>query len=516
MRDQIVTDAPPPFTPRQRFLFLFFISLVTLLIVLDYSIANIAIPYIAGGLAVSEDQGIYVITFFSIGNSIGLAMTGWLTRKIGQVRLILCSVALFTFFSWTCGLSPTLLTLVMARFIQGLVAGPMLPLSQSILLKEAKPEYRTRDLSIWSTTVITGPVLGPLLGGYISYWYHWSWIFYINIPIGIGCFIVLWWLLRSRETQREKVASDIPGILLLAIALTAFQIFLDKGQQWDWWNSIAIRTAFIACIIATVFFIIRELGTRSPFFQIRLLKNFSFAFGIILLVISYGIYFGSIVIVPLWLQEFMGYDAIKAGIAVAPLGIGPFFLSLATPILIKKIGNLPTLAISFFTFSISAFYTSTFLSSIDIWHVGFARFLMGLGFVCYITPLIQFSIREIQPNDLSSSVGIFHFFRALSGAVGTSVFTTLWQRRSIFHHERIGSFLTPFNPVTPRINDPVSLQILNNALDQQSSILAINDAFYLMGWLYVASLVFLLGYFCWIKWKKSEPVTNQEVAAVSD
>ena len=317
---------PPPFTLVQRCLFLFFISLVTLLIVLDYSIANIAIPYIAGGLSVSVDQGIYVITFFSIGNAIGLAMTGWLTRQVGQVRLVLLSVALFTFFSWICGLAPNLLILVIARFIQGLVAGPMLPLSQAILIKEAKPEHRARDLSLWSTTVITGPVLGPLLGGYIAYWYNWSWIFYINIPIGIACFIVLWWLLRNRETEIETIHSDIPGIFLLSVAVTCFQIFLDKGQQWDWWNSNAICAAFITCIVTTVFFIIRELGTPYPFFQIRLLKIFSFSFAILLLFVTYGIYFGSIVIVPLWLQEFMGYDAIKAGIAVAPLGIGPILL----------------------------------------------------------------------------------------------------------------------------------------------------------------------------------------------
>jgi len=505
-----MSAAPPPFTLVQRCLFLFFVSLVTLLIVLDYSIANIAIPYIAGGLSVSVDQGIYVITFFSIGNAIGLALTGWLARRVGQVRLVLLSVALFTFFSWICGLAPNLFILVSARFIQGLVAGPMLPLSQAILIKEAKPEHRARDLSVWSMTVITGPVLGPLLGGYISYWYNWSWIFYINIPIGIACFIVLWWLLRNRETEIETVKSDIPGILLVSIALTCLQIFLDKGQQWDWWNSSAIRASFITCIVTTVFFIIRELGTPYPFFQIRLLKIFSFSFAILLLFVTYGIYFGSIVIVPLWLQQFMGYDAIKAGIAVAPLGIGPLLLALTTPVLIRKIGNLLTLALSFLAFGFSAFYTCSFLTSVDIEHIGFSRFLMGLGFVGYITPLIQMSIQHILPQDLSSSVGIFHFFRALSGAVGASVFTTIWERRSIFHHERVGSALTLFNPFTPQTQDPAVLQALNGALDQQASMLAINDAFYLMGWLYVGSLAFLMGYFVWIKWTKRESEQRHE------
>ena len=507
---------PPPFTPVQRFFFLFFISLVTLLLVIDYSVANIAIPYIAGGLSTSVDQGIYVITFFSIGNAIGLAMTGWLTRQIGQVRLLLLSIALFTFFSWICGLSPNLLTLVIARFIQGFVGGPMIPLSQAILIKEGKPEQRPRDLSLWSTTVITGPVLGPLLGGYIAYWYGWSWIFYINIPIGIGCFIALWLLLRGRESETESVRGDLLGIFLLCVAVTCLQIFLDKGQQWDWWNSKAIVTMFIAFIVAGVFFVIRELDTPYPFFQVRLLKIFSFTFANLLIIVSYGIYFGSIVIVPLWLQEFMDYDAIRAGIAVAPLGIGPMLFSFMTPALIRRIGNLLTLSLGFLAFAVSAFYTSTFLTSVNIEHVGFSRFLMGLGFICYITPLIQISIQDIQPQDLSSSVGIFHFFRAQSGAIGASVFTTIWERRSIFHHERVGSALTPFNPFTPKAQDPAALEVLNRALDVQASMLAINDAFILMGWLYVLCLGGVLGYFFWSKWRKREPLPNHDVAVASD
>jgi len=489
-----------------------FISFVTLLIVLDYSIANIAVPYIAGGLAVSVEQGIYVITFFSIGNAIGLSMTGWLTRSFGQVRMILLSTALFTFFSWICGLSFNILMLVIARFLQGLVAGPMLPLSQAILMKEAKPENQTRDLSIWTMMVITGPVIGPLVGGYISYWYDWPWIFYINIPIGSICFFSLWLLLKDRETPTEKTASDIPGIILLAVAVTCFQIFLDKGQQWDWWASNAIRTMFCVFVVAAVFFTIRELSAKSPYFQIRLLKKFSFSFAIFLLVVSYAIYFGSIIIVPLWLQADMGYDAIKAGIAVAPLGLGPICFSMLAPKIIKKIGSVLTLGLSFALFCISAFYTSRFTTSVDIEHVGFSRFLMGLGFICYITPLIQISIQDLAQKDLPSGVGIFHFFRALSGAVGASFFTTLWQRRGAFYHERIGTRLTRFNPITPQARDDVSLTLLNQDLTIQTSMLAINEVFYLMAWLYAGALFLMLIYaFFW----KEKPAA-QGVANVSD
>ena len=462
---------------------------MTLLLVLDYSIANIAIPYIAGGLAISEDQGIYVITFFAIGNAVGLAMTGWLVRQFGQVRTLLVSIALFTLFSFVCGFSFSLLMLIGSRFFQGLVAGPMIPLSQAFIIQEAPPGKKTRDIAIWSTIVITGPVLGPLLGGYISYWYNWSWIFYINIPTGIACFLILWILLRKKSSHIEKEPGDFLGMILLVIVVTCLQIFLDRGQEWDWWNSHAIRACFIGFVISSVFFVIRELGISKPFFQIRLLKRFSFSFANVLLFISYGIYFGSVVLIPLWLQEFMGYDAIRAGIAVCTLGIAPVLFSWIVPKVIQKVGNLVTEIISYLFFGISAVYVAfAFTTDIDLGHIGFSRFLMGCGFIFYITPLIQISIADIAPQELASATGIFHFFRALSGGVGASLFTTLWQRRTIFHHERIGSTVTAFNPMTPESSDLSSLQMLNDSLDQQASVLALNDAFYFMGWLYVIAI----------------------------
>jgi len=375
----------------------------------------------------------------------------------------------------------------------------MLPLSQALLIKEALPGKQARDLALWSTVVITGPVLGPLLGGYISYWYHWSWIFYINIPIGVACLAILWFLLRRRESEIEKTPLDLWGILLVSVAVTCFQIFLDKGQDWDWWNSIAIRAAFIACVVSAVFFIIREQTTKHPFFQLRLFRIFTFSLAIVLLVVSYAIYFGSIVIVPHWLQEHMGYDAIQAGIAVAPLGFGPILFSLIAPKIIEKVGNTLTLALSFAAFAVSAFYTTSFTTSVDIHHIGFSRFLMGLGFICWITPLIQISIIHVPKKDLSGAVSVFYFFRALSGAIGGSFFTTLWQRRTIFHHERLASTLTPFNPLG---TEAESLPLLNQAVDVQAAMLSINDAFHLMGWLYVVSMALLIGYYAVFRYRK--------------
>ena len=217
--------------------------------------------------------------------------------------------------------------LVVCRFVQGFVAGPIIPLSQSLILQVGTAESRSRDLAIWSTIVIVAPVLGPIMGGYISYWYSWPWIFYINIPLGIFAATTVWLMMREKETPTEKTPTDIPGMLLLLLGVGSLQIFLDKGQQWDWFNSLAIRYLTVGAVLGFAYLIIRELWTKNPFLNLRLFRLPTFAISILCLMISYSIYFGTIVIVPLWLQESMGYDAIKAGLAVSALGIGPIFLS---------------------------------------------------------------------------------------------------------------------------------------------------------------------------------------------
>jgi DHA2 family multidrug resistance protein len=475
----------------QRVLLFITLSLATFMIVLDYSIANIAIPYISGDLAVSNDQGTYVITSFAVGSSIGLAMTGWLTKRVGDVKLFTLSIWLFTLLSFFCGLSSNLDMLIIGRFFQGFVSGPVIPLSQSLLISQGQPKNRTRDLAIWSMIIITAPVIGPILGGYLSDWYHWSWIFYINIPVGILCALVIWIILKKESSATERVPSDILGIILLSVFVSCLQIFLDKGQQWDWFNSDRIRHLFIATIISLSFLIIREHWCQNPFLKLRLFRIPSFSLSIVCLMVSYAIYFGTIVVVPLWLQMYMGYTAEWAGVAVSALGIAPVCLSLFTPMLIKKLGNLLTLTIGFTIFGSACFYNAFFTTDADVQHIALARFFFGMAFICYINPLIGMSVQAISTEKLPHATGMFHFIRAMVGGIGTSVFTTLWLRRTIFHHERIIGSLTPFNPFTPQARDPQSLAQLNNLVDQQAAMLAINDTFFLMGFLF-ASLVFIL------------------------
>ena len=499
---------------QQKLLFIC-LSLATFMMVLDYSIANVSIPYISGNLGASVDEGTYVITSFAVGNAIGLAMTGWLTKRVGEIRLYVLSICLFTLLSWFCGASVNLMMLVVSRCIQGFVAGPIIPLSQSLLISTGTPTSRTRDLAIWTTIVVTAPVVGPVLGGYLSDWYSWTWIFYINIPVGVFCAVVIWSLMRRFETPIKKVASDVSGMIFLALGVLCLQVLLDKGQQWDWLNSSAIWILGIGTVVSFTLLIIRELWHETPLLDLRLFALPSFSVSIICLAVSYAIYFGTVVLIPLWLQQYMGYNAVWAGIAVCSIGIGPVLFSLITPSVIKKIGNLRTLMIGFALFGAASFYAAQFTTQVDLMHIAFSRFIFGFAIVSYLNPLIGMSMQDITSENLPSAAGIFHFVRAMVGGIGTSVFTTLWERRTIFHHERVGSALTRFNPTTPQATDDPSLALLNQATDQQAALLAINDTFFFMGWLFVG-LIVLLGTWFFLDKKRKQNSAKMVIGPISE
>lgn len=482
------------------FLITFALSASTFMFVLDYSIANVSIPYISGDMAVAVDQGTYVITSFAVGNAIALPLTGFLTKRVGGVKLICISLLLFTFFSWLCGAAFTFEMLIISRFLQGLCSGPLIPLSQTLLLTHAPADKKNTFLSFWSTIVITAPIVGPILGGWISYDYTWPWIFYINIPVGIFCILIIWTLLKNKETPLSKPPVDWIGLILLALGVTCLQFLLDKGEQYDWLNSPIILTCAVISFVCFTFLIVWSLTTENPLIELDLFKIRTFAVSVLYITFMYAIYFGSVVLIPLWLQTSMNYTSIWAGIAVAPIGIAPFLMGPFVGKAISKFGVTLLLGICFVLFAIACFYTAYFDTDIDIWHIGFSRFLLGCALIFFITPLFALSLSDIPSPKLASATGIFHFVRAMIGGVGTSVFTTMWIRRSAYHHARIGENVSSFSKETmsylERLRDlglpeNTSLAQLNETLNKQANMLAINDCSYVMGWIFIALLLFL-------------------------
>ncbi len=478
-----------------------FLALSTFMIVLDYSIANVSIPYIAGDLGVSNDQGTYVITAFAVGNGIVLAISGWLTKRVGGVRLLILSLLLFVALSWVCGAARNFSLLVAARFLQGAVAGPLIPISQTLILKHNPPEKRNLALSFWSMVVIVGPVVGPILGGWLTYDYKWPWIFFINVPIGLIAAFFIWRIVGREKDPTEKVPFEVIGFILLTIGMSCLQIFLDKGQQWDWLRSPLVRTLMTTTFISLTFLILWELTHPRPLLDLKLMRIRSYWISVVCIAVAYAMYFGSVVLIPLWLQSYMGYTSPWAGIAVAPIGIAPVIFTPFVPAVLKRFGKILPLAASFLCFAISSFYTAYFTTDVDIYHVAFSRLLLGFGFIFFITPLISLSVQDIPEARLANAASIFHFVRAVSGGIGTSIFTTMWLRRTYYHHERLGEALTSFTPNGAEFYQAVgqagvtgeaAVELLNQTVDVQAALLAINDCFFVMGWGFVALCLVLL------------------------
>src|SRR5258706_8861710 len=303
------------------------LSLATFMNVLDSSIANVSIPAIAGDMGVSPAQGTWVITSFAVANAISVPLTGWLTQRFGQVRLFTASVLLFVIASWLCGLAPNIESLIFFRVLQGLVAGPMIPLSQTLLLGSYPTSKAGSAMAMWAMTVLVAPVVGPLLGGWITDNISWPWIFYINIPVGIAAAGITWSIYRKRDPGPRRVPLDYVGLGLLVMWVGSLQIMIDKGKELDWFNSGQIVTLAIIASVGFLFFLAWELTETHPIVDLRLFGQRNFLMATAALSVAYCVFFGNVVPPPAWLQQYMGYTASLAGMALAPVGVLAIMLS---------------------------------------------------------------------------------------------------------------------------------------------------------------------------------------------
>lgn len=487
------------------FLLNFAVGLGTFIQVLDTSIANVAIPYIAGNLSVSADEGTWVITSFSASNAIVLPLTGWLADYFGRVRLFIWSVILFAIFSFLCGFSSSLTMLVFFRVIQGAVAGSLIPLSQSLLMANNPPDRQGAALGFWGMIVIVAPILGPILGGYLTDEYSWPWIFYINVPIGIFSAFFTWYFLRNKESKIVRNPIDWVGILLLSIGVGCLQIMLDKGKDLDWFESNVIITLTLVSAISLAYFGIWTYYQTYPVVDFSFFKNNNFAFGTIAVTVGYLFYFGSTVITPLWLQTQQNYTPFWAGVAVAPVGIAPFFLSTTVGKNLHRVDLRMLVALSFFIFSISFFYQANFTTDVSLEVIMLARFIQGFGVAIFFLPLVQLSLGNIPKDRYASASGLFNFIRILVGSgFGTSLAIELWTRLEIFHHARLTEALTIFDPrthkfydllenVSPKFTSEVVDRVLDMLIEQQAFMLSTNDLSWLAAWGFLAMipLIFL-------------------------
>jgi len=492
------------------------IGLGTFIQILDTSIANVALPYIAGNLNVSADQGTWVITSFAASNAIVLPLTGWLSDYFGRVRLFVWSVLLFALASFICGLSTSLSMLVFFRVIQGAVAGALIPLSQSLLIISTPQEHQGVALGFWSMIVIVAPVLGPIVGGYITETYSWPWIFYINVPIGLFSASVTWYILKNRDSKIVRNPIDWLGLFLLTVGVGSMQIMLDKGKDLDWFESNVIIALTIVSVISLIYFSIWTYYQKFPIVDFSFYKNRNFALGSLAVTLGFMIYFGSTVTIPLWLQTQQNYTAYWAGLAVAPIGIASFLFS---PFIGKHMHRIDLRylgILSFLLFACGFFYQANFTPQISLRVVMLARLFQGFGILFFFLPLIQLSLGDIPQERLASATGLYHFIRILVGSgFGTSLSIELWTRREIFHHARLAETINDYMPDITQFyrslmhQNHFSREVINNLLDrqveQQAFMLSTNDLSWLGAWLLLLMIPLVL--LC----KKVKP--TQEIGA---
>jgi DHA2 family multidrug resistance protein len=471
------------------------LSLATFMNVLDTSIANVSLPSIAGNLGASANQGTWVITSFGVANAISVPLTGWLAQRLGAVRLFTASVLLFVLTSWLCGFAASLPALVFFRVLQGLVAGPMIPLSQSLLLSTYPPQRSGTALSMWAMTTLVAPVAGPLLGGWITDNYSWPWIFYINVPVGLLAAGVTWAIYRHRETPTRKLPIDAVGLGLLVLWVGSLQVLLDKGKELDWFHSTTIVALAVTTAIGFVVFIVWELTEEHPVVELRLFSRRNFAIGASTLSLAWLVYFGNVVLLPLWLQQYMGYNATSAGLVLAPVGI---FAVLMSPFIGRILPHVDPRWIStasFVVFAIVLLMRAEFTPQADQWSIIVPTIIQGAAVACLFTPLLAVIVSGLAPEKIPSATGLSNFARITAGAFGTSITTTLWDNRATLHHAQLAELVTQASPDTTdafRTLDSLGLSSqqaaawVNRLVDQQAFTRAADDIFLGSAVLFVA------------------------------
>ena len=474
------------------------IGLSTFMEVLDISIVNVSVYTIAGELGVSSTEGTWAISAYSLASAIMQPLTGWIARRFGEVRTFCAAVVLFVVFSTLCGLANSMPMLVIFRLMQGLVSGPMVPLSQTLLLKNY-PEYRRGlALALWSMTVVVAPVFGPILGGWITDNYSWPWIFFINVPIGIFAVIVSYALLHDRESKTVKQRIDAVGLVLLAIGVGSLQFMLDNGNDKDWFTSPLIVTLAITATIGLVFLIAWELTDKNPVVDLRLFRKRNFSVGVTALGLGMAAFFGTTVILPQWLQRVMGYTATWAGLAIAPMGILAFMLSPLVGRYINKVELRLFTSVSFVVFATSAFWSATFTTDVDYDYLILPRILQGVGVACFFVPLQQIILSGMKPNEVAAATGLANFFRTLAQSVSTAVSTTLYDHRTDYHHAILAEHIAADNAAAQQYLRALEAQIgslpvspwsaLELIVNAQAQTLAINDIFLLFGCVFLLIL----------------------------
>jgi len=471
------------------------LSLASFMQILDQTIANVSLPTIAGNLGVSPNQGTWVVTSFGVATAISLPLTGWLAQRLGQVRLLLASAGLFVLASVLCGMASSLEMLVFARILQGAVAGPMIPLSQSMLLAIFPPQRRVLAFTVSSTVTIVAPVFGPLLGGWISDNWGWPWIFFINVPVGAVALATMVRCFHGRETPVASAPIDFMGLVLLAIWVGSLQLMLDLGSDAGWFQDTLVTVLAVTAAVGFCYFLIWELTHAHPVVQLRLFARRNFTVGTVAMACGFSIFLGTAILMPLWLQTQMGYSAAWAGLAAAPVSVFPILLSRSMGAGMQRIDPRWFTTLALCAFAAASFMRAQFTTQTDFATVVWAQLITGLGIAMFMVPLQSLILGGMSGNEVASAAGLSSFIRVIGGSFGTSIATSMWGHREAIHHAQLAEAIGASYPATLDTLSTLSARgmsaeqgnfVIERMLDGQASLMGLVDYFWLATWVLLA------------------------------
>ena len=444
------------------------LSLATFMLVLDSTIANVAIPIIAGDLGASSSQGTWVITSFGVANAISIPITGWLAKRFGEVRLFLIATLLFVLASWLCGIANSLEMLIVFRVLQGAVAGPIIPLSQSLLLNNYPPEKRGMALAFW---------------------------------IGLAVVLISWKILEGRESRISHQPVNTVGLILLALGVGALQLMLDQGRELDWFNSTEIVVLTIIAAVGLITLIIWELTDDNPVVDVSLFKSRNFTVGCVSTSLAFLVYSGTVVLIPLLLQQVYNYTATWAGLAAAPVGLLPILLA---PIIGKfgnKIDMRILITVSFMVYALTFYWRAvTFEPEMTFMDVALPQFVQGLAVACFFMPLTTITLSGLPPEKMASASSLFNFLRTLAGSIGTSLTTFIWYNREAVHHTQLTEVINPYNPISQQffqtmgsfgLSEEQTASYLARQITAQGFIIGANEIFLVSAITFISLVVLI-------------------------
>lgn len=425
------------------------VMLATFMEILDTTVVNVSIPHISGNLSATVDEGTWVVTSYLVANAIILPLSGWLSNFFGRRRMLLACVIGFTLTSVFCGMARSLPALIVFRIFQGLSGGGMQPLAQSIMLEAFPREKHGHAMAAYGLGVVLAPILGPALGGWVTDNYSWRWIFYLNVPIGVlSVVLVSRFVFDPHYIKRPTGRVDLWGIGFLALGIGMLQVILDTGQRKDWFSSDTIRVWTVLCVAGLALFIWRELTTRDPVVDLRVLRDTTYSAGVFLIFSLGFILYASLVLLPIYLQTLLGYPAFQAGLAISPRGLGALVTTPAAGILTHKLGPRPLVVFGLILGGITMWQLAGLNLQAGYWDVFWPQVIQGCGMSFLFIPIMAASMSRISKQGMGNATAVFNLMRNIGGSFGIALMTTFLTRRQQLHQSHLISNISAYDPET--------------------------------------------------------------------